>query len=91
MEITRHWRLRSQRYRLEGAICLACGQLIFPPRPICPYCSAQPVWFKSRELTVFSKSIDITGLEPYMSYQIINRGTLQFRELDDKSMVRVER
>jgi uncharacterized OB-fold protein len=43
MEIPRHWRLKSQRYRLEGSACPICGQLTFPPRPICPDCSAQAV------------------------------------------------
>ncbi len=42
MEIPRHWRLKAQRYRLEGSICPTCGQLSFPPRPICPHIAAQP-------------------------------------------------
>ncbi len=42
MEIARHWRLKAQRYRLEGSICPNCGQLAFPPRPICPQCSIPP-------------------------------------------------
>jgi len=41
MEIPRHWRLKAQRYRLEGVACPNCGRLIFPPRPICPHCNAQ--------------------------------------------------
>jgi uncharacterized OB-fold protein len=43
MEIPRHWRLRAQRYRMEGSICPICGQLSFPPRPFCPRCAVQPV------------------------------------------------
>ena len=43
MEIPRHWRLKTQRYRLEGSTCPICGQVSFPPRPICPNCAAQPV------------------------------------------------
>ena len=42
MEIPRHWRLKAQRYRLEGSICPVCGRLTFPPRPVCPGCTAQP-------------------------------------------------
>ena len=42
MEIPRHWRLKAQRYRLEGSLCLVCGRLAFPPRPVCPHCVAQP-------------------------------------------------
>ena len=38
MEIPRHWRLKAQRYRLEGSTCPTCLRLIFPPRSVCPYC-----------------------------------------------------
>ena len=38
MEIPRHWRLKAQRYRLEGPTCPQCGQFIFPPRPVCTKC-----------------------------------------------------
>ena len=43
MEIPRHWRLKAQRYRLEGSTCPICGQLTFPPRPVCPHCTAKTV------------------------------------------------
>lgn len=42
MEISRHWRLKAQRYRLEGSGCPACGQLHFPPRPVCTHYTAEP-------------------------------------------------
>jgi hypothetical protein len=42
MEIPRYWRLKAQRYRLEGSTCPTCGQLIFPPRPVCSHCAVQP-------------------------------------------------
>ncbi len=35
MEIPRHWRLKAQRYRLEGSSCPSCGEPMFPPRPVC--------------------------------------------------------
>jgi ribosomal protein L32 len=38
MEITLHWRLKAQRYRLEGSICPSCGEPMFPPRPVCMKC-----------------------------------------------------
>ena len=38
MEIPRHWRLKAQRYRLEGSICPGCGEPMFPPRPVCTKC-----------------------------------------------------
>ncbi len=50
MEIARHWRLKAQRYRLEGSICPNCGQLAFPPRPICLHCSVQPAQVDSDQL-----------------------------------------
>lgn len=42
MEIPRHWRLKAQRYRLEGTACPACGQAAFPPRLSCPRCAGSP-------------------------------------------------
>jgi hypothetical protein len=41
MEIPRHWRLKAQRYRLVGISCPTCGHLMFPPRPVCPHCTAR--------------------------------------------------
>lgn len=40
MEISRHWRLRQQRYALVGEVCDHCGDKMFPPRDICPNCTA---------------------------------------------------
>ncbi len=41
MEISRHWRLRKQRYSLVGEICPHCEAKIFPPRDICPECGGE--------------------------------------------------
>ena len=38
MDLPRQWRLRDQRYRLEGAECATCGAKMFPPRELCPQC-----------------------------------------------------
>ena len=38
MEISRHWRLKKQRYALVGEVCPNCEEKIFPPRDICPDC-----------------------------------------------------
>lgn len=38
MDIPRHWRLRNQRYQLEGSACRACGAVYFPPRAFCKAC-----------------------------------------------------
>ncbi len=35
------WRLRDQRYRLEGAQCETCGERLFPARPVCPQCNGE--------------------------------------------------
>lgn len=41
MDIPRYWRLRDQRYRLQGKKCVDCGNLSFPPRIICPKCNSR--------------------------------------------------
>ena len=41
MEISRHWRLKSQRYALVGEVCPHCQVKIFPPRDICPDCGQE--------------------------------------------------
>ena len=38
MSVAKHWRMKAQRYRLEGTLCQSCGQAIFLPRPLCPHC-----------------------------------------------------
>ena len=38
MEIARHWRLKQQRYRLEGSVCGSCNEVMFPQRKICLSC-----------------------------------------------------
>ncbi len=41
MDIPRYWRLKDQRYRLQGKKCVDCGYLSFPPRIICPKCNSR--------------------------------------------------
>lgn len=41
MDIPRYWRLKDQRYRLEGRKCNSCGNLSFPPRIVCPKCKSR--------------------------------------------------
>ena len=41
MEISRHWRLRKQRYALQGEVCPHCEAKLFPPRDICPECGQE--------------------------------------------------
>lgn len=56
MEISRHWRLKAQRYRMEGSICPICGQVTFPPRPVCPHCAAQPGQVVNPGLSILTTS-----------------------------------
>jgi len=41
MEVSRHWRLRKQRYGLVGEVCPHCDAKIFPPRDVCPECGQE--------------------------------------------------
>lgn len=41
MEISRNWRLKNQRYSLEGSVC-TCGYRSFPPTRVCPKCRKNP-------------------------------------------------
>jgi uncharacterized OB-fold protein len=41
MSIPRNWRTRQQRYSLKAEVCHDCGQIIFPPRDVCPHCAQQ--------------------------------------------------
>jgi hypothetical protein len=43
MEIKRHWRLKAQRYRLEGSTWSTCDQPTFPPRLVDPHRTTQSV------------------------------------------------
>jgi uncharacterized OB-fold protein len=38
MEVSRHWRIKQQRYAMVGEVCPHCQGKIFPPRDICPEC-----------------------------------------------------
>ncbi|MCB8978837.1 MAG: Zn-ribbon domain-containing OB-fold protein [Ardenticatenaceae bacterium] len=40
MEVSRHWRLQEQRYKLVGETCDSCGVKLFPPRDVCLECQA---------------------------------------------------
>lgn len=40
-EVPRHWRLKTQRYRLMGNVCPDCDRKNFPPRDVCPDCNGE--------------------------------------------------
>lgn len=75
MEIPRHWRLKAQRYRLEGSTCPVCGRLIFPPRPVCTkcHCTVQPGQIIGKAISVAVISTGLTGIESHMRYPITER------------------
>lgn len=60
MEVSRHWRLKEQRYNLVGETCDSCGVKLFPPRDVCLECEAP-----AKELYTF------TGLGEVFSYTTI--------------------
>jgi len=63
MEIPRHWRLKTQRYRLEGLRCPDCGALMLPPRPVCMKCHRSvrlTVRWKTDSICVENKSLPWT-------------------------------
>lgn len=60
MEVSRHWRLQEQRYKLVGETCDTCGVKLFPPRDVCLECEAP-----AKELFTF------TGLGEIFSYTTI--------------------
>ncbi len=40
MDLARNWRLKDQRFRLEGSVCAECGAKFFPPRQVCTECKS---------------------------------------------------
>ncbi len=77
MELTviHDWRLRGQRYRLEGEVCEHCGAKIFPPRDICPKCKqpAKKRYTLSGRGEVYSFStvyVPPEGFEAYTPYTV---------------------
>jgi hypothetical protein len=67
MEIARHWRLTGQRYRLEGSACAVCGRLSFPPRLVCPDCTAYPVPIAASVLSIFPARISLGDIQMQLS------------------------
>lgn len=67
MDIPRYWRLKNQRYRLQGRKCTDCGNLSFPPRLVCPKC-------KSRK----SEPHEFRGVGKLYSYTIIYQAPDRF-------------
>jgi len=85
-KVAHDWRLRGQRYRLEGEVCEHCGAKIFPPRDICPECkqpAKKPYTLSGRgEVYTFSTVQSAPeGFESYVPY------TVALVKLDEGPMV----
>jgi uncharacterized OB-fold protein len=86
MEISRHWRLRQQRYGLVGEICPHCRGKIFPPRDVCPHCAGEaktPYVFSGRG-EVYSYS---TVYDAPEGYEVNAPYTVAIVKLDEGPMV----
>lgn len=89
MDLARNWRLKNQRYRLEGAMCASCGAKFFPPRQVCAECKSQnlqPCAFSGRgELysftTLYQAPLGYEGGVPYAVGMV---------KLDDGPMVEAQ-
>lgn len=70
MEVSRHWRLQEQRYKLVGETCDSCGVKLFPPRDVCLECEAP-----AKELFTF------TGTGEVFSYTTIYDAPAGFEQM----------
>ncbi|HEY3355285.1 MAG TPA: Zn-ribbon domain-containing OB-fold protein [Polyangia bacterium] len=92
MEIPRNWRLQRQRYALVGEVCARCGSKLFPPRDVCPACTAPaktPFAFSGRgEVYSFSTVYHApAGFEEFAPYVValvkLEEGPLVAAQLTD--------
>ncbi|MBP1702611.1 MAG: hypothetical protein H6Q38_1718 [Chloroflexi bacterium] len=86
MEISRHWRLRKQRYSLVGEECPHCKAKLFPPRDVCPECGheAKTLYNFSGRGKVYSYT---TVYEPPAGYEENAPYTVALVKLDEGPMV----
>jgi uncharacterized protein len=99
MEISRHWRLRQQRYGLVGEVCPHCEVKIFPPRDVCPNCAGEaktPYTFSGKGevysfTTVYDAPEGYEGTTPYTVALIkLEEGPLVTAQLTDVDNGKVE-
>jgi uncharacterized OB-fold protein len=86
MEISRHWRLRQQRYGLVGEICPHCHGKIFPPRDVCPECGkeAKDIYQFSGRGEIYSYT---TIYEPPAGYEENSPYTVALVKLEEGPLV----
>lgn len=99
MEISRHWRLKKQRYALVGEVCPHCEAKIFPPRDVCPECSKEakkPFTFSGKgEIYSYTTVYDApAGYEEQAPYTValvkLNEGPVVTAQLTDLDGQQVE-
>ena len=99
MEVSRHWRLKHQRYALEGEICPHCEKKIFPPRDLCPHCGedARTTYHFSGRGQVYSFTKVMqppTGFEEQAPYTVamvhLEEGPMVTAQLTDVSDDQIE-
>ena len=73
MEIPRHWRLKAQRYRMEGSLCPLCGEILFPPRPVCPHCRSQLGQLALGQAVILAAPTGLTTVDAQSKYRITER------------------
>ena len=73
MEIARHWRLKAQRYRLEGSACPVCGRLSFPPRAICSDCTAQLAHAGGGRFSASPAGIPLADIQAHLGQHFADR------------------
>lgn len=86
MEISRHWRLRKQRYSLMGEVCPHCDAKLFPPRDVCPECGkeAKNLFHFSGRGEVYSYT---TVYEPPAGYEEYAPYTVALVKLEEGPIV----
>jgi len=99
MDLARHWRLKDQRYRLEGTVCAECGAKFFPPRQVCTECKStnlKPHEFAGRgELYSFTTvSAPPSGHEEFVPYIVgmvkLDEGPLVEAQITDVNPAEVK-
>jgi len=92
MEISRHWRLKKQRYALVGEVCPHCEAKIFPPRDVCPSCGGEaktPYAFSGKGevfsyTTVYEPPAGFESQSPYTIALVkLNEGPVITAQLTD--------
>jgi len=86
MEISRHWRLKTQRYGLVGEVCPHCQAKIFPPRDVCPECAGE-----AKTLYTFSGKGEVysytTMYDAPEGYEALTPYTVALVKLEEGPMV----